>query len=54
MTVKQIEGELAQQNTIHNAARQAVEIIDAAVKEIAKLGGDGDAARERILELVTE
>jgi|GEM_PF-6456684 len=54
MTVAQIGKELDQQTAIHHAARQAVELIDAAAKEVARLGGDADAARERILELVTE
>ncbi len=54
MTIAQIESELAQQQAIHAAARQMVETLEAAAKAVAKLGGDADQARERILELVTE
>lgn len=54
MTVKQITAELDQQTAIHTTARQIVELLDAARDAVNKLGGDGDAARERVLELVTE
>lgn len=54
MTVQQITNELEQQTAIHTAARQIVELIETTAKAVAKMGGDADAARDRIIELVTE
>lgn len=54
MTTKAINGRLEQEVTIHKAAEQIVSIIEAAVKHVDELGGDGDAARDKIVELVTE
>ena len=39
MTIAQITKEHEQQTAIHNAARHIVETIDAAAREIARLGG---------------
>lgn len=54
MTTEQIDQEFAQQKIIHETARQIVELLDAADEKVRLAGGDEDAARERIIELVTE
>jgi len=53
MTAAQITKELDQQRAIHDTALQIVELIDVAMKQVAKLGGNADEAREKIVELVT-
>lgn len=52
MTAEQISREGDLQQIIHDAAREAVETIDAAVEEVGKLKGDKEAARKRIMELL--
>lgn len=54
MTVAAINNELEIQTAIHVAARQMVELMQAAVKRVKELGGDHEAAEARILELVAE
>ena len=54
MTIKQIEALAKEQEIIHRAAVEIVELMQAAVDAVGKLGGDGEAARERILELVND
>jgi hypothetical protein len=54
MTIKAIQALADEQNQIHDAAKRIVEMLDAAKAEVDRLGGDGDAARDRILELVSE
>jgi len=54
MTVKEINERLEIETIVHQTARQIVELIEAATKQIEKLGGEGEASRERILELVND
>jgi hypothetical protein len=52
MTVKAIAERLEIETTIHETARQCVELIAAAKAKVKSLGGDADDAAERILSLV--
>lgn len=54
MTVKAINERFEIETTVHETARQIVELIAAAKERVEKLGGDGDEATERVMELVTE
>lgn len=54
MTTDQIDRSLAEQKAIHEAARQIVELIEAAIGKVRAAQGDEAAARDRIIELVTE
>ncbi len=54
MTIKAINEKLEIETTVHETAKQIVEIIAAAKAKVAKLGGDDEDAEQRILELVTE
>jgi hypothetical protein len=54
MTIKAIEALASEQSMIHDTAKRIVEMLDDAKDAVDKLGGDGEAARDRIIELVTE
>ena len=54
MTVKAINNRLEIETTIHDTAHQIVELIAAARERVEKLGGDGEDAENRIVEMVTE
>lgn len=54
MTVAQITSKMNEQTIIHETAIAIAKLIAEAQAKIEKLEGDADAARETILELVTE
>jgi hypothetical protein len=54
MTIEAIEALAFEQTTIHDAVLQIVKLFDGAGEAVDKLGRDGEASRDRIIELVTE
>jgi hypothetical protein len=53
MTIEAIETLASEQTTIHDTAKRIVELLDAEKAGADRLRGDGEAARNRIFELVT-
>jgi len=54
MTPESIDKELERQRIIHETASKVVEIIIDASKEIRRMGGDADAAYQRMMELIND